>query len=70
MNTCTIEFDAMEIANLITICNTVIATNKMMLEHIPRESETREKANNAITTIESLKEKIKKAVVDKFQLEV
>ena len=64
MKTYTIEFDVTEMVKLISICNAAIVVDETTLRHLPVDSKAKEMCNKSIATIENLKGKIKKTLLD------
>ena len=66
MSTRTIEFDTTEMVKLISICNTAISVEKTMLAYLPEGSDAAQHSVTKIAAAESLKKKIKNALIDDF----
>lgn len=62
MKTYAIEFDATEIAELISVCNAAIVSEEKSLVHLPEDSAAGQHCKTSIMNIKALKEKIKNAV--------
>ena len=60
--TYTIEFDATEIAKLISVCNSAIVSEEKMLAYLPADSAASQYCLTNIADIKTLKEKFKNAI--------